>query len=180
MGCTGAWRLRSGRLQLARIPTANGRIHPGAAANWRNGPHRPGFQRLAVDVEHADVLREDVRFALPSDIPASESGNPRVALMLPAAAASREGIRVDSPADRCPIQNAEMLLPFRAGWHPRQARRVPIFANAQPPGIPQRELLACFSAGAGSFLTVPRHPESRSPLTSGRGNEPRMNVSPRG
>lgn len=53
------------------------------------------------------------------------------------------------------------MLPLWAHWYPHLAKRVRILADALPPGVPQPEVSACFSAGVDSFFTVLRHPECK-------------------
>ena len=129
--------------------------------NLRTECHKPGFQRLTVDVEYDDGSREQIWYALPEDIPPSRTGNPWLALMLPLAAASGEDLRVDLPVDAWLLQNAETLVRLWTFWYPELAKPVRLFAEALPPSVPQPGVASCFSAGVDSFFTVLRHPESR-------------------
>jgi len=118
-------------------------------------------QRAAVDVVYGDGSREEIWFDLPEELPASRTGNPWLALMLPLAAASGEDLRLDLPVDSWLKLNAEALVKLWTAWHPETCRNIRILAETTPPAAPQPDVLSTFTAGIDSFFTVLRHPECR-------------------
>lgn len=129
--------------------------------NWRNECGSGNRQRVSVDVEYEDGSREDYWFELPADIPASRTGSPWLALLLPLAVASGEDLRVEWPVDPYLLQNAETLIALWACWFPNLATPIRIFAEPLPAGVPLPGASASFTAGVDSFFTVLRHPESK-------------------
>lgn len=129
--------------------------------NWRNECGSGNRQRVSVDVEYEDGSREDYWFELPADIPASRTGSPWLALLLPLAVVSGEDLRVEWPVDPYLFQNAETLIPLWACWFPNFAKPIRIFAEPLPAGVPLPRASASFTAGVDSFFTVLRHPESK-------------------
>ncbi|MGQ9918905.1 MAG: hypothetical protein ACUVS7_15970 [Bryobacteraceae bacterium] len=104
-------------------------------------------------------MREEVWFKLPLAIPACENANPRLTWMSPLAAASGT-ICACLPVHRHLAQNAELLLPLWAGWHPHLAKRTRLFADAVRPDMPQPEASVSFNGGVDGRFTVFRRPGS--------------------
>lgn len=129
--------------------------------HWRNDHEPRGDQRISVSVEYQDGSEEEVWFTLPEEAPASPSGNPWLALMLPLAAASGEDLRLDLPADAYLKHNAEALVKLWTAWHPEMCHPIRILAETIPPAAPREGVVSTFTAGLDSFFTVLRHPECK-------------------
>ncbi len=118
-------------------------------------------QRVAVDAVYQDGARQTIWFDLPEEIPASRTGTPWLALMLPLAAASGEDLRLDPPVDPWMKLNAEVLVKLWTAWHPGRCKNIRILAETMPASTPKPDVLSTFTAGIDSFFTVLRHPECK-------------------
>lgn len=120
-----------------------------------------GQRRLTATVRYDDGGSDDYWFAMPAEIPAPDSANAWLALMLPLAAATGEDIHVDMPVDAYLLQNAEALRKLWSAWFPGKTKGFEVHAPVMEAAGPTPAALSTFTAGVDAFFTVLRHPECR-------------------